>query len=308
MTPMQPLRFVVIRNPIAGRRNPSLLRSTMRALAAAGHRVDIHDTAGRGDAERLAREAEDSPDMRIVAAGGDGTINEVVNGLMLRNDDTPPPLGILPLGTANVLAGEVGLRTRTAMVVQALTSASPIPVHVGRLRMASGTVRHFSLMAGAGFDAKVVAGVDSDLKRRLGKGAYVWRSAVEMTRPVNALYAVDIDGVRHEAASVIVTRARRYGGPYQIAPEADLRRPGLSACLFERGGRYNVLRYGAALVRDRLPRTAGFRVVPATSVRIVSLVNGHTHREPVQLDGDDAADLPVTVDVAPRQLRLLMPS
>ena len=307
MTPSQPLRFVVIRNPVAGRRNPSLLRHTLAGLAAGGHQVEIHDTDRRGDAERLARDARDDDRLRIVAAGGDGTINEVVNGLMLRNDDAPPPLGILPLGTANVLAGELGLRPRSAAVVQALTSATPTPVHVGRLRTASGTVRHFSLMAGAGFDAKVVAGVDGELKRRLGKGAYVWRSAVEMTRPVDALYAVDIDGVRHEAASVIVTRASHYGGPYPIAPEADLRLPGLSACLFERGGRYNVLRYGAALVCGRLPRTAGFRVVPATSVGIVPLVNGHGHREPVQLDGDDAADLPVTVDVAPRQLRLLMP-
>lgn len=304
---MRPLRFVVIRNPVAGRRDPSLAQQTLDALSAAGHQVDIHDTAGRGDAERLAREVAGGPELRIVAAGGDGTINEVVNGLMLRNDDAPP-LGILPLGTANVLAAEIGLRIRPTAIARTLTSATPSVVHVGRLSAASGTVRHFSLMAGAGFDAKVVAGVDSELKRRLGKGAYVWRSAVEMTRAVDALYAVDIDGVRHEAASVIVTRARRYGGPYQIAPNADLRAPGLSVCLFERSGRYNVLRYGAALVCDRLPRTAGYRVVPAASVRIVALVNGQGHREPVQLDGDDAADLPVTVDVAPRQLRLLMPS
>lgn len=308
MTPASSLRFIVIRNPVAGRRNPALLRDTLAALQAGGHEVVVHDTAQRGDAERLARDAPAGPELRIVAAGGDGTINEAVNGLMLRIDDIAPPLGILPLGTANVLASELGLPIKAESVAEALTSRAPPLVHVGRLTTASGFVRHFSLMAGAGFDAKVVAGVDGDLKRRLGKGAYVWRSAVEMTRPVDARYAVDIDGVRHEAASVVVTRARHYGGPYQIAPDADLRSPRLSACLFERGGRYNVLRYGAALVCDRLPRTAGFRVVPATSVRIAPLVNGHGSREPVQLDGDDAADLPVTIDVAPRQLRLLTPA
>lgn len=308
MTLPSPLRFIVIRNPVAGRRNPALLRDTLAALKAAGHEVVVHDTAQRGDAERLAREAEASPGLRIVAAGGDGTINEIVNGLMLRNDDITPPLGILPLGTANVLAGELGLQIKAATVVDALVSATPTPVYVGRLSTESGMVRHFSLMAGAGFDAKVVAGVDGTLKRRLGKGAYVWRSAVEMIHPVDTVYVVDIDGVRHEAASVIVTRARLYGGPFQIAPDADLRTSRLTACLFDRGGRYNVLRYGAALVRGCLPRTAGFRMVPATSVRIAALVNGHGRREPVQVDGDDAADLPVTVDVAPRQLRLLMPA
>lgn len=307
MTPASSLHFIVIRNPVAGRRNPTLLRDTLAALRACGHEVAVHDTARRGDAERLARDAPAGAELRIVAAGGDGTINEVVNGLMLRNDDIAPPLGILPLGTANVLAGELGVHIKPVSIVEALTSASPTLVYVGRLSTATGAVRHFSLMAGAGFDAKVVAGVDGDLKRRLGKGAYVWRSAIQMTRPVDARYAVDIDGMRYEAASVIVTRARRYGGPYQIAPDADLRMPGLSACLFERGGRCNVLRYGVALVRDRLPRTAGYRVVAATSVRIAPLADAHGQREPVQLDGDDAADLPVTVDVAPRQLRLLMP-
>jgi YegS/Rv2252/BmrU family lipid kinase len=306
MTPTSPLRFLVIRNPVAGRRNPTLLRDTLTALRSVGHEVIVRDTVRRGDAERLARDVPAGPDLRVVAAGGDGTINEAVNGLMLRNDDIPP-LGILPLGTANVLAGEIGVRIGPAPVVGALTSAVPTLIHVGRLTAASGLARHFSLMAGAGFDAKVVAGVDSDLKRRLGKGAYVWRSVVEMTRPVDARYAVEVDGVCHEAASVIVTRARRYGGPYQIAPDADLRDPGLSVCLFERGGRRDVVRYGAALVRDRLPRTAGYRVVPATSVRIAAMANGNGRREPVQVDGDDAADLPVTIDVAPRQLRLLVP-
>jgi diacylglycerol kinase family enzyme len=114
---------------------------------------------------------------------------------------------------------------------------------------------------GAGFDAKVVAGVSALLKRRLGRGAYVWRSMVETHRYRPVRYAVEIDGARHEAASVIVTRGRLYAGPYVVAPAAALGEPLLHVCLFERWGRLQPLRFGAALVLGCLPRAAGYRVV-----------------------------------------------
>ena len=131
----------------------------------------------------------------------------------------------------------------------------------GRGESTAAGARCFSLMAGAGFDAKVVAGVSAPLKRRLGRAAYVWRSLVEARRYRPVRYAVEIDGVRHEAASVIVTRSRHYAGPYVVAPNATLGEPLLHVCLFERWGRSHTFRYGLALLLGRLPRTAGYRVV-----------------------------------------------
>ena len=305
--PSPPRRLLVIRNPAAGRRHPRVFEAVLAQIRARGLAVEVIDTAARGDAVRLARDADASRHDGVVAAGGDGTINEVVNGLMVREVDDLA-LGIIALGTANVLAREIGVGTRVGKLAATLTLGCPTPVNVGRLTEGNGEESYFLLMVGAGFDAHVVAGVDSGMKKRFGKGAYVWRSLVEMARYRDRRYRVEIDGNTWEAASVIVSNVRHYGGPFVVAPAADLRRPALSACLFERGGRLQIVRYGAALVTGRLPSIAGYRIVEAKTVRIgVVDASPDDGAEPIQVDGDHTASLPVVVTLAPRRLRLLMP-
>ena len=173
---------------------------------------------------------------------------------------------------------------------------------------AAGRPRCFSLMAGAGFDAKVVAGVTAPLKRRWGKGAYVWRSLIECQRYRPVRYAVEIDGVSHEAASVIVTHARHYAGPYVVAPEASLDAPLLHVCLFERWGWMHALRFGAALLRGALPHTPGYRVVAGREIGISVLKDaGESRSQPVQIDGDNAMTLPVSIGLSTEAVRLLRP-
>jgi YegS/Rv2252/BmrU family lipid kinase len=296
-------RFLVIRNPTAGRRRPRMLEAVLANVRAQGLAADVLDTAARGDALRLAREADAGRYDVVVAAGGDGTINEVVNGLMARDRDELA-LGIIPLGTANVLAREIGVGTRLKDVTGTLTAGAATPVTVGRLQEADGTESFFMLMAGTGFDAHVVAGVDSGMKRRFGKGAYIWRSLLKMIAYRDRRYRVDADGSTFEVSSAIVSNGRLYGGPFVIAPAADLRRPVLSVCLFERGGRWQVVRYGLALITGRLPLTSGYRVIEASRVSIEAI---GTDAEPVQVDGDHTAALPALVTLAPRRPRLLMP-
>jgi diacylglycerol kinase family enzyme len=161
-------------------------------------------------------------------------------------------------------------------------------------------------MAGAGFDAKVVAGVSAPLKRRFGKAAYVWRSMIEAQRYRPVRYAIEVDGARYEAASVIVTRGRHYAGPYIVAPRAALSEPLLHVCLFERWGRAHTLRFGLALLMGRLPRADGYRVIAGREVKVSVLHDaGEPGEQPVQIDGDDALTLPVSIAVAPGTVRLL---
>jgi diacylglycerol kinase family enzyme len=218
----------------------------------------------------------------------------------------------VPLGTANVLAHELGLGFSAAAVAQTLTAGHEILMQPGEAigeGREEGRTRQFSLMAGAGFDAKVVAGVSAPLKRRLGRAAYVWRSLVEARRYRPVRYAVEIDGVRHEAASVIVTHGRHYAGPYVVAPDAALGKPLLHVCLFERWGRSQTLRFGLALLLGRLPRTAGYRVIAGHDIRVSVLSNaGEARRQPVQIDGDDALTLPVSIALAASTVRLLRPA
>lgn len=297
---------LVIRNPTAGRRRRGLVDVVVRRLEAEGWMVDVVDTEASGDASKLAQGCDASRYGVIAVAGGDGTINEVLNGLASRTDPGPA-LAVVPLGTANVLAHELGLGSSPADIARTITAGRELLVHLGAAQ-ADGAPRCFSLMAGVGFDAKVVAGVTAPLKRRFGRGAYVWRSLVEARRYRPVRYEVEVDGDRYEAASAIVTRSRHYAGPYVVAPAATLGEPLLHVCLFERWGRLHALRYGLALLAGCLPRTRGYRIVTGRQVRISVLDDaGEPGRQPVQVDGDDALSLPVSIGMAPATVRLLGP-
>ena len=306
MTFTPPKSILLIRNPIAGRRRRGLVENVVRLVQAEGWTVDLIDTEAAGDARRLAETCDASRYAVIAVAGGDGTINEVVNGLA-RRADGGPALALVPLGTANVLAHELGLRATAKMVARTMIAGRELLVRPGEAT-GSGVPRQFSLMAGAGFDAKVVAGVSAPLKRRLGKAAYVWRSMIETRRYRPVRYAVEVDGVTYEAASVIVTRSRLYAGPYVVAPAATLGEPLLHVCLFERWGRSQTLRFGLALLMGRLPRTGGYRVIAGRDVKVSVLSDaGESRSQPVQIDGDNALTLPVSIGLAAGSVRLLQP-
>jgi len=296
-----PLRrdLLVIFNPTAGWWRGRRMRATLARLERRGCRVILKRTGARGDAEAFARAAGAPaavPVDLVVAAGGDGTINEVVNGLA-REAGPRLPLALLPIGTANVLANEIGLATDPAAIAREIADGRARPIALGR---ANG--RCFTMMAGVGFDAHVVAGLDRRLKRVLGKGAYVVESLRQIRRFGFPRYRVTIDGVAYDAASVIVARGRFYGGRFVCAPEAGLEIAALHVCLFDRGGRGAVLRYALALMLGLLPRLADYRVVPGREV----LIEG-PEGDPVQGDGDIIARLPVRIDLDPTALSLVVP-
>ena len=282
-------RLLVIHNPTAGGwRRKTRFDRALAELARHGCRVEVRATAARGDAERMARAARAEEFDLVVAAGGDGTINVVVNGLV----HSGLPLGVIPLGTANVFASEIGLPTGIQAAASFAARAPIVPVHVGH---ANG--RCFSLMAGAGFDALVVAGVDGRLKRLCGKCAYVTESLFRMTAWRSKPYAVTVDGKRHAAASVIIAKGRYYAGRYVVAPSASLSSPSFQVVLFRKGGRLAVMRYGLALLLDIVPRLPDVDIVEGQSIEIEG-----PSGEPVQGDGDIVASLPLRVAVADRLL------
>jgi YegS/Rv2252/BmrU family lipid kinase len=307
MTFAPPKAVLLIRNPIAGRRRRGLVDAVVRQVRAEGWTVDLVDTEAVGDARRLAETCDATRYAVIAVAGGDGTINEVVNGLAGRGEGAPA-LAIVPLGTANVLAHELGLNFTAASIARTMVAGRALSVRPGEA-CNGGAPRCFSLMAGAGFDAKVVAGVTVPLKRRFGRCAYVWRSMIEAGRYRPVRYAVEIDGVRYEASSVIVTRGRHYAGPFVVAPLATLSDPLLHVCLFERWGRSHTLRFGLALLMGRLPRAGGYRVIAGREVKVSVLSDaGETGTQPVQIDGDNALTLPVSINLASGSVRLLQPA
>ncbi len=290
-------RILVIYNPSAGQWRRRRLLATLRDLESRGGVLTLHETTRPGDAETTARNLSASDYDVVVAAGGDGTINEVANGLIEASGPIPP-LAIIPLGTANVLAQEIGLRGHPAAIARAIGQGARQSVHLGK---ANG--RHFVMMAGVGFDAHVVANVDLALKRHTGKIAYVFETLVQALRYGFPPCRVTIDGRSFEACSVVICNGRHYGGPFIAAPEASLGTPAFEVCLLERGGWAHALRYGAALVMGRLSSLPDVRILSGRVIRIDGQ-NGL----PVQGDGDIIATLPVEIVVAAETLELIVPA
>jgi len=306
-------RLLVIHNPVAGRRRRGRFSDALDLLERDGNELSLHPTEAPGHATEHARRIEPGNADLVIAAGGDGTINEVINGLVTGGRQAPVPLAILPLGTSNVLAAEIGLGKSAAAAARAIREGAMTRVSLGYLTgagAASANGRYFVLMAGVGLDAHAVADVNPGLKRRFAQGAYVWAGLRAVLRSRSRRYRVEIDGVRHNAAWVVVAKASRYGGPFVIATQARLDAPQFEVCLFASSGFWPLMRYGLGLALGRLDRTPGFASVPGRQVRIEDAAAGsgsQTRAEPVQCDGDDVARLPVEIEVVPDALDLVVP-
>jgi diacylglycerol kinase (ATP) len=288
-------RALVVFNPAAGVRRQRRLEKVLQGLAPLGYRHELFWTRQPGDAEEAARTAGERGFDLLLAAGGDGTVNEAANGIAAAAKSIP--LALLPLGTANVLAAEIGLSARPEAVLRMIAGGRQRTIRLGQ----AGS-RLFVLMASAGVDAAVVHHVDLALKRRTGRLAY----AVEAFRQ-GASYgfpqlSVTVDGIPHTARMVVVCKARCYGGRFQAAPSADLGDDLLQVVLLERGGLSAVLRYGLALGLGRLSRLPDVTVLPARRVVIDGPAGGA-----VQADGDPVGLLPLPIAVSDHTVELVVP-
>jgi diacylglycerol kinase (ATP) len=288
--------MIVVFNPVAGLRRTALLWRVLDVLVANGVRLELSETHGRGHARTLAREAACAGASMVVAAGGDGTIAEVANGLQ----GSPTRLGVIPLGTANVLAHELALPFAPRAVAAALAFGRTRSIWPG---LASGAAesRLFVQMLGVGFDAQVVHRLPVSLKQTLGRGAYVLQTLRELMRYRFMPIRLRLDGEETQAGSVIVSKGRLYGGRFLLAPEASAERQGFSVLLFDRAGPGAALLYGAALPLDLLGCAPGVRHVRALRVDFIG-----NDAAPAQADGDPAGCTPLCVTDAPSPIRVVV--
>lgn len=296
--PGPPIPMLLIFNPAAGARRRRRFERVAGALVARGVRFTVADTAAPGDAERLAREAALAGVGVVVAAGGDGTIAEVANGIA----GTGAALGVIPTGTANVFAHEHGLAFRPEAIAASLAAGRTHALLPGEACFADGRRRLFIQMLGVGFDAAVVAALDTALKRRIGKGAYVVETLRQLSAWPFPCLSLSLDGEEVEAAQAIATRGRLYGGRFLLAPQARPELPGIVACTFAQGGIGAALLAGAALPLGLLPRLPGF-----AARRVSTLVIAGPPGLPVQADGDLAGLTPVTVTGGPAPIPVIVP-
>ncbi|MBU6448796.1 MAG: diacylglycerol kinase family lipid kinase [Rhodospirillales bacterium] len=257
--------MLVIFNPVAGRRRAAALWRVLDLLIENGVKLEVAETQYAGHATLLARKAAADGAFMVVAAGGDGTIAEVANGLI----GSETALGIIPLGTANVLAKEYGLSTAPRAIANALAYKRCKLLWPGVAQL-PGRSHVFVQMLGLGFDGAVVKGVQPLLKQAIGKGAYVWQSLWESVAYDFPAVRLAVDGVAYQAASVVVSKGRLYGGPYLLAPQAHPEAPGFQVVLFEKSGTLAALLSGAALPLGLLPHCPGVRVISGSHVEFAA--------------------------------------
>ncbi len=288
------MRILLIANPAAGGNARAGIARAQQYLQGRGCEVELRLTAARGDARQAGAAARAGGYDRVIAAGGDGTLNEVLNGLA----PSAVPLAFLPLGTMNVLALEVGIPFEVEAACDIALDGEPRPVCLGR----AGEER-FLLMVSAGFDAEVVYRVSRRLKRWTGKFAYVLGALTNLLRhPPPALELVrGEDGLVLRGYGVVIGNGRLYGGKFSFTPEADLEAPELDVCLLLRPGRLALL---GALWRVALRQPLSGTQALRFKTRALEIRGPGVH---AQVDGDYLGRLPLQVQAEPDQLVLVFP-
>jgi diacylglycerol kinase (ATP) len=297
-------RTTIFYNPVARgllRREHSLQRS-IAELAARGIAAELVPTTGPGSAGEQARRAIEAGCDLIIAAGGDGTINEVANG-MLKSD---VPLAILPGGTANVLARETRLPRNIEKAAAQIPQLLPVRVAAGRLHFPDRPERLFLCMAGAGLDAEIVSRLNLDLKAVAGKLAYYVCGFGQIFRPLSE-FDVIVDGRTFPASFALLSRVRNYGGDLEIARGASLLRDDFEIVLFRGTRSLEYLRYLAGVVARRTHRLRGCTILRGSSVSCRLPEETVQTDIYVQVDGELSGKLPVTAEVVPNAITLLVP-
>jgi len=260
--------------------------------------LELYPTGGPGDATCLAAEAVLRRDSLVIAAGGDGTINEVMNGLV----NSPVALGVVPFGTANVLACELRLGNDPVAVAERLPELRSRRIAVGRLTTA-GASRHFLLMAGAGLDAAIVSRVKPKAKDRFGKLAYWWAGLSTFGEKLPPMEAC-ADGRKFTTGFALAARVRNYGGDLEIASRASLESDQFELVTFEGGSTWP---YPLYLSGALVGKAASLPGVHSMLTRRVELAPCNGHSIETHVDGEPAGPLPATLEVVPSSLTLLMP-
>jgi diacylglycerol kinase family enzyme len=291
-------RFYLIANPEAGLTGSPLLDDVNTGLERAGaHVTRVRPANPQAARAQVAQAAAAGDYDAIVAAGGDGTVRQAAVTLL----DSPVPLGIVPAGTGNVLAHEIGLPQKASVICDTLLHGPTISAACAR---ANG--EPFLLMAGAGFDGRVIATLDHRFKSYFGKAAYAGPMVGALVRPMDAL-TLTVDGHKRDASWVVVANARHYGGRFVMAPRTGIQERGLQAILFKARNQAVLIGQLMSLVSGTLDARCDshgdVEMLRCSKVTITS-----RHPVPTQIDGDVFGETPLDIDEGVSHLRLIVPA
>lgn len=306
------MKLRIIGNPIAGggKAKPRIEELTRR-LTAAGHHVEVQLTTKAGDARAWAADVPDDIE-RLIVAGGDGTLNEVLNGL---SDPSRTPLVQMPVGTANVLARELHFPWKPEGVARLidtgiikrvdLCEARPlVAAPASAAAPAPGPWHRFLVVMSSGFDAMVIEDIHRNRKGKLGFFGYmkpIWRTIRRYCPPVLRVRVDDAEPI--EGAMVVVANAANYAGLLTVADQARMDSGQLEVCIMQRGSVTSLVGFAFAAWRRKLAGKRGVSFVKGTRVTIES--------DPpiaVEIDGEWFGSTPVEVRLTPGVVPIVVPA
>jgi diacylglycerol kinase (ATP) len=315
---------LLIHNPKAGdggRGRERQIDEARHIFASGGIDADLAETTGPGHATEIAARAAAENRGLVIACGGDGTLNEIVNGLATQANGHRVPLALLPGGTANILAKELDIPWNIPRAAQKLVHGQVKDIALGLATPLEQPEKkkYFLSVAGAGPDGMIVYSLDLSLKARFGILAYWWQGARQVFGYRFPRFRVRIpkvepgsqsnghshdSGVSIDSSLVVVGRTKNYGGPFKITDQADLFQDRFEILTLTTQSGFRYLSYLAPLYLGKLRGRDGVDFYKSTAVICEPLDKNPVH---AQIDGEPLSRLPVEFRIVPRALKLLVP-
>jgi diacylglycerol kinase (ATP) len=295
-------RALLITNPAAARTEPLAVNAVMDTLRAHGWQAEVLATGGPGDARRLAEYGVEQGVDVIAVFGGDGTTMQAAAALV----GSEVALGVIPGGTGNLLAGNLRIPPWPARAADVLVRGRSRRLDLGRMSRAGGT-QYFAVACGTGMDARVMAGTQSEHKRRWGMGAYVATTLRLISQVRSTPYHVTVDGMEYDAnaAMILVANCGEVIPPFVKLKSGIRPDDGLLDLIVLRADNFGQsVRAVWDLLREPEGGPGSFVGYARGEEITVSTDSGP---EPVQLDGESAGETPFTATVVPQAIRIMVP-
>ncbi len=289
-------KVLIIINPAATRRKLKKVLKIIKKFFDT-YKIDYEYwiTKRPGDATKFAKRGVNLGYKLIIAAGGDGTVNEVMNGII----NTPAVLGILPLGTVNILALETKIPLNITKALNLIFTGRIKKMDIGKVND-----RYFLLMCGCGFDSYAIYKVNLQLKKFIGGIAYIVSAFNSVFKYKPSLMHINIDNHRIDEIGyfVIVENVSSYGGSFKLAPYANINDGLLDVCVFKKSGFWDLLRYSFGVAFGRHLDYPDVRYYKCRKVKVTASSNVLLHA-----DGDLIGSLPASIEIKRGKLKLLVP-
>ena len=294
MAPVLPLIY----NSTAGGGSESKAKRAARALSDLGAGIEMLPTTGPGSATRLAETAVERNLPRVLVAGGDGTLNEVINALA----GSETELAIIPTGTANVLSLDLEIPFRVEEAARLALEGKSMAIDLGCVELEKGRCHYYALMAGIGFDALVVKNINPVLKKSIRRGAYPLTGLLTFLQKELPLLSVRHGGGESQGYFVVASNSRYYGGRFGPTPDASMFDGLLDVCVLKHKGFQEMINFWLAALRRSTLDEGLADYFRADSLE-VSCPSGEP--VPLQTDGEVIGELPVRLTVVPAALRVV---